>query len=85
MSNGADASICLSFNSEKQLDILLAALKPEAEGPPTQRSTVNLKKEDTCLTLVISAEDTVALRATLNAYLHWIQSSLSVIDIVKKF
>ncbi|MCL2477415.1 KEOPS complex subunit Pcc1 [Candidatus Bathycorpusculum sp.] len=80
----ASASICLSFGSEEQLDVLMVALMPETEAPPTHRSTVNLKKDGTCLTLTITAEDTVALRATINAYMHWIQSTLNVIDIVKK-
>jgi tRNA threonylcarbamoyladenosine modification (KEOPS) complex Pcc1 subunit len=84
MSTGANASIRLKFDSEKQLDTLLAALTPEAEAPPTHRSTVKLKKEGTCLTLAVTAEDTVALRATLNAYLHWIQSTLNVIGVVEK-
>ena len=33
--------------------------------------------------LTVEAEDTVALRATLNAYLHWIQSTLSVIEVLE--
>jgi len=78
------ASICLNFNSEERLDILMAALMPEVEAPSTYRSAVNLKKDGTCLTLVVTAEDTVALRATLNVYLRWIQSTLNVIDVVKK-
>ena len=80
----SSASICLSFDSEEPLDVLMAALMPETKAPPTNRSTVELKKEGVCLTLVIVAEDTVALRATINAYMHWIQSALNIIDIVKK-
>jgi KEOPS complex subunit Pcc1 len=84
MPNSAEASICLNFNSEKMLAILLDALRPEAKSPPTHRSVVKLKTDGTCLTLVINAEDTVALRATINAYLHWIQASLNVIDKLTK-
>jgi tRNA threonylcarbamoyladenosine modification (KEOPS) complex Pcc1 subunit len=80
----SSASICLSFDSKEQLDVLMVALMPETEAPPTHRSTVELKKEGICLTLMIVADDTVALRATINAYMHWIQSALNVIDIVKK-
>ncbi|MDR0372909.1 MAG: hypothetical protein LBI79_05060 [Nitrososphaerota archaeon] len=84
MSKGAVASICLNFNSEKQLDTLLVALAPEAEVSPTYRSTVKLKKEGRCLTLMVVAEDAIALRATLNAYLRWVHSILKIIDVVEK-
>jgi tRNA threonylcarbamoyladenosine modification (KEOPS) complex Pcc1 subunit len=30
----------------------------------------------------VEAKDTVALRATLNAFLRWINSTLSIIDIL---
>ncbi len=83
MSLEAEATIHLTF-SEKQLDTLLSALLPEAKAPPTHRSTVKLEKDGCQLTLTITAEDTVALRATLNAYLHWINSTLNVIEAIKK-
>lgn len=83
MSSEAKATIHLSF-SERQVDTLLSALEPEAKAPPTHRSTVKLEKEDCNLTLTVIAEDTVALRATLNAYLHWINSTLNVIEAIKK-
>jgi len=84
MSTSAKATLCMRFESEKQLDTLLNALAPEAEAPPTHRSTVKLKKDGCNLLLEAQAEDTVALRATLNAYLRWINSILNVIDTVKK-
>jgi tRNA threonylcarbamoyladenosine modification (KEOPS) complex Pcc1 subunit len=84
MSSSAKASLHLKFESEKQVGALLCALNPEAKAPPTHRSTVKLQKNGTNLTLTVEAEDTVALRATLNAYLHWITSILNVIGTVKK-
>jgi len=84
MSVKASATLCLRFDSERQLDALLAALKPEAEAPPTHRSCVQLQKNGASLTLTAEAEDTVALRATLNAYLHWIQSIQNVLETFKK-
>jgi tRNA threonylcarbamoyladenosine modification (KEOPS) complex Pcc1 subunit len=83
MSLEAKATINLNF-SEKQVDTLLSALSPEAKAPPTHRSTVKLEKHGCQLTLTVQAEDTVALRATLNAYLHWINSTLNVIEAIKK-
>jgi tRNA threonylcarbamoyladenosine modification (KEOPS) complex Pcc1 subunit len=83
MSSEAQATIQLSF-SEKQVDTLLSALGPEAKAPPTHRSVVKLEKDGCKLTLTVNAEDTVALRATLNAYLHWINSTLNVIEAIKR-
>jgi tRNA threonylcarbamoyladenosine modification (KEOPS) complex Pcc1 subunit len=83
MSLEAQATIRLAF-SEKQVDTLMSALSPEAKAPPTHRSTVKLEKDGCNLTLTVQAEDTVALRATLNAYLHWINSTLNVIEAIKK-
>ncbi|MDR1992452.1 MAG: hypothetical protein LBQ98_02985 [Nitrososphaerota archaeon] len=83
MSKCADASIRLKFNSEKQLDALLVALMPEIETFLTHRSTVKLLKERCCLILTVTAEDIIALRATLNAYLYWVHSSLKVIGVLE--
>ena len=83
MSNRTSATLHLTFDSEKQLDALLAALQPEAKVPPTHRSSVRLQKNGDVLSLIAEAEDTVALRATLNTYLHWIQSILNVLKTVK--
>jgi tRNA threonylcarbamoyladenosine modification (KEOPS) complex Pcc1 subunit len=82
MSTKAKATIHLKFANQKQLTTLLAALLPEAKAPPTHRSTVKLEKNDCELTLTVEAADTVALRAALNAYLRWINSTLNVIDVV---
>lgn len=72
----------LKFN-EKQLATLLCALTPEAKTPQTRRAKVELQKDGDSLVLSVEAEDTVALRATLNAYLHWINSTINIIDTLK--
>lgn len=84
MSNSARANVRLKFASEKQLTSLLCALTPEAEAPPTRRANIRIEKNGEFLTIEVEAKDTVALRATLNAYLRWINSTLNVIDVVKK-
>ncbi len=73
----------LEFMSEKQLTTLLDALTPETEAPTTQRAKAKLEKDGLFLVLSVEAEDTVALRATLNTYLHWINSTINVIDVVE--
>ena len=59
------------------------ALTPEANAPITRRSNVKLERDDLFLVLTVSADDTVALRSTLNAYLRWINSIVNVIDLVE--
>jgi tRNA threonylcarbamoyladenosine modification (KEOPS) complex Pcc1 subunit len=41
-----------------------------------------LEKDGLFLVLAVEAEDTVALRSTLNAYLRWINSAMNVIHVV---
>ena len=83
MSIKAETIICIKFASEKQLEALFCALKPETQTIDVRRARVNLRKEACILVLKVEAEDTIALRATLNAYLHWIQSTLNVIDVLE--
>ncbi len=84
MSTSAKATVRLKFDSEKQLTTLLAALTPETKAPATRRASVKLEVEGCFLVLSVEAEDTVALRATLNAYLHWINSTINVIDALRR-
>ena len=82
MAINAKATIRLKLPSDKQLTALLNALTPEANAPVARRATVKLEKDGLFLVLAVEAEDTVALRSTLNAYLRWIASTLNVISLV---
>jgi len=84
MSNSARANVRLKFASEKQLASLLCALTPEAEAPSTRRANIRIEKNGEFLTIEVEAKDTVALRATINTYLRWINSTMNVIEVVKK-
>jgi len=79
----ANALVRLKFPSEKHLEIVFKALEPEIKTPPTMRSQAFLEKENTFLILKIEAKDTVALRAAVNAYLRWINSMISVLEVVE--
>jgi tRNA threonylcarbamoyladenosine modification (KEOPS) complex Pcc1 subunit len=83
MVTGAKASVRLKFASQKQLSTLLEALTPEANAQVTRRANIKLEKDGLFLVLTVEADDTVALRATLNAYLRWINSTISVIHMVE--
>ena len=76
------AIVHLKFPSEKRLEIVFKALEPEVDKSVTMRSRAELEKEDNFLVLKIEARDTVALRAALNAYLRWINSALSVLEVL---
>jgi len=80
----SSAIIRLKFPSEKRLEIVFKALKPEVDKPATMRSRAKLEKEDNFLVLKVEAGDTVALRASLNAYLRWINSTLNVLEVLEK-
>ena len=83
MATGAKAIVRLKFTSQKQVSTLLCALTPEANAPVTRRANVKLEKDGLFLVLTVAAEDTVALRATLNAYLRWINSTINVMHVVE--
>jgi len=68
----AQAVIRLNFSSEKQLEAVLGALRPETETSATPRSKVHMKTEDQSLILEFRARDTSALRASMNSYLRLI-------------
>lgn len=70
----ASAVVRLRFPSKKHLEIVYDALKPETAKPSTTRSQAIIEKRDATLVLKIEAKDTVALRATANAYLRWISA-----------
>lgn len=82
MTTRAQATIRLKFNSEKQLSTLISALTPEANASVTRRANIKLKKDGSELILTVEADDTVALRGTLNAYLRWINSTINVIEVI---
>ena len=81
----AQAVIRLNFSSEKQLKVVLEALKPETRTAPTRRSKVHVKGEGNSLTLSFEATDTPALRAAINSYLHWILLTKAVLKSVNEF
>ena len=80
---GAKAFVRLKFASQKQLSTLLEALMPETKAQVTRRANVKLEEDGLFLVLTVDAKDTVALRATLNAYLRWINSMINVMQVVE--
>ena len=83
MATKAKAIVRIRIASEKELTSLINAIMPEAKATVTRRAKVKLEKDKLFLVVTIDAEDTVALRSTLNAYLRWINSTVNVINIVE--
>jgi tRNA threonylcarbamoyladenosine modification (KEOPS) complex Pcc1 subunit len=79
----AKATVRLRFASEEHLKMVLSAIRPEASNPATRRARTTLENENNSLVLNVEADDTVALRASLNAYLRWISSILDVLEVLK--
>jgi tRNA threonylcarbamoyladenosine modification (KEOPS) complex Pcc1 subunit len=80
----AKAVVRLKFPSKRQLDVVFEVLEPEVKKPVTMRSGTTLEKDGELLVLNVEARDTVALRAALNAYLRWISSIVSVLEVLEK-
>ena len=74
----AQAIFRLNFSSEKQLLIILQALKPETETSSTSRSKVDIFPEGKTLVLDFRAKDTSALRAAINSYLRLIGMAMTL-------
>lgn len=80
----AQAVIRLNFSSEKQLKVVLGALRPETETSATPRSKVHMKTEDQSLILEFRARDTSALRASMNSYLRLIGVAMKLQKFTEK-
>jgi tRNA threonylcarbamoyladenosine modification (KEOPS) complex Pcc1 subunit len=73
-------SLTVRIRSENA-EPLYKALLPEAGVLPGQRSRVNLRLEGNELVLEFEAEDTVAMRAAVNAFLRWVSAMEKVLEV----
>ncbi len=80
----ASVRIRLRFAGERFLETVLRALEPEVGRPVTLRSCASLRRDGRFLVLRIEAKDTIALRATSNAYLRWISSIMNVLSALER-
>jgi len=75
----AEAEIILRM-PEKTADIVVKALRPEADTPSSERSSTIMEKGFNRVIIHVSASDTTALRANVNSYIHWVQGIIDVVD-----
>jgi KEOPS complex subunit Pcc1 len=73
-------SLTVRIRSE-HAEALYHALLPEAGVLPGQRSRVGLRLEGGELVLEFEAEDTVAMRAAVNAFLRWVSAIEKVLEV----
>jgi KEOPS complex subunit Pcc1 len=73
LSEKASAVLRVNLPSEKISETIQKALEPETKISITYRSKVRLSREGKTVTLFFEAEDTTALRASINSYLSWLQ------------
>jgi tRNA threonylcarbamoyladenosine modification (KEOPS) complex Pcc1 subunit len=73
-------SLTVRIRSENA-EALYKALLPEAGVLPRQRSRVNLRLKGNELVLEFEAEDTVAMRAAVNAFLRWVSATEKVLGV----
>ena len=74
-------TITIPFATPRDADIILQALTPEiAQKMPG--SDTQLRVDASSLILTITTEDISSLRAACNSYLRWVQTAMSVKDLV---
>ena len=72
------------MKTEKQLAAVVSALSPEVERQIGNRSKTSVSAEGLTLMISFEAEDTIALRAAVNAYLRWINSTIGVLEVAEE-
>lgn len=75
------ATFLFSFSSSEDASVIAQSLSPETKHK-IPKSMVTFFINEKKLTMVIEAEDLSSLRAACNSYLRWIQTALSVKQLV---
>jgi tRNA threonylcarbamoyladenosine modification (KEOPS) complex Pcc1 subunit len=75
------ATFLFFFPSTKDASVIAQSLSPEIKHK-IPKSTVTFSVDMKKLTMIIESEDIGSLRAACNSYLRWIQTALSVKQLV---
>ena len=65
-------TVTVPFRSNREVEAVMTALRPEVESAPSKRITVRLEGEGRRVTLTVEAPDVNGLRAAINSYLRWL-------------
>jgi KEOPS complex subunit Pcc1 len=78
---GTRTELILEFENPDDVDVVLGSIKPEISGHPSDRTSVNIKKDGNNLLINIDAKDSASFRASLNSYLRWIKLSSEILEL----
>ena len=73
MTEKSSATIQLVLPSDEASNMIFKALKPETRSSVAYRSRVKVSCQGRMVRLDFEAEDTTALRASVNSYLSWLR------------
>lgn len=76
--------LIIETENEELINNLYKILLPEVKTTKSKSTRVSLRREANNLYLCIEAKTTAGLRAILNSYLRWINSSLEILELNKK-
>jgi KEOPS complex subunit Pcc1 len=71
----------MKFSSSDIAEIILQALVPETETQIGKRAFAAIKRDKDDLLIRLVAKDQIALRATMNSFLRWIDGALSTLEL----
>ncbi|MDD3985008.1 MAG: KEOPS complex subunit Pcc1 [Methanobacterium sp.] len=80
---GIESIFEIEFKTNNEAEIVLKSIKPEINGSPSDRTSVNMNVHGNILKITVDAIDTPSFRASLNSYLRWIKLSYEVINLKK--
>ncbi len=75
------ATFLFSFPSSKDASVIAQSLSPEIKHK-IPKSSITFFIDAKKLTMIVESEDISSLRATCNSYLRWIQTAMSVKQLV---
>jgi tRNA threonylcarbamoyladenosine modification (KEOPS) complex Pcc1 subunit len=73
--------ISLKLETSKDADVITKSLSPEIKKPiPNTKVEMNVQKNN--VTLIIKSNQINTLRAASNSFMRWIQTALSVSNVI---
>jgi len=82
---GIEIEIEIEFENQDEAEVVLEAIKPEIDGSPSDRTSVNINIHKSRLKMIINADDAASFRASMNSYLRWIKLSKEIIDLKNEY
>ena len=80
---GTHTELVFEFEDPEDVDVVMGSIKPELGAHPSDRTSVNIKKDGNNLMINIDANDSASFRASLNSYLRWIRLSSEILELKK--